>query len=441
VTLTHAAEIAFAVAAVVASTLLVAAVAERVTRRTLVALALLLAALSAAGWVAFGLHQRAAIAVAAGGIMVAALAALVATRIPDLTRRLRRIDERFSEGEARLSTLVEQEASARALELERTLARARADSSSLLVEQERKMAEDRRRTAEERERELGVSLADALTRTQRQVESRLGGWREDLVRAQHAVEAQHGELAQRLRQLIAETEATIAADIERLENESEQQREGIMRVREELTRAVQETVAAGNAELETYAAERRRALHELNDRIRARERALGEQVERAETEATRRVQAAFADVERRQVEQLQRILDRATSSYSDQAAQQFGDAIRASREQAAARLSRELDRAVQAFVREAERVLAEQLGHVADAGAQRLEKRLSQAGASVERQRTEAIAAFEERLTTTEHELRRRVEAFAADVEAERAVLEARLQELARRIDEAIARA
>ena len=85
--------------------------------------------------------------------------------------------------------------------------------------------------------------------------------------------------------------------------------------------------------------------------------------------------------------------------------------------------------------------LAERLAHVGDAGAQRLEKRLSQAGSALERQRAEAIAAFEQRLNSTEHELRRRVDSFTADMEAERAVLEARLHELSRRLDEAMSRA
>jgi len=141
------------------------------------------------------------------------------------------------------------------------------------------------------------------------------------------------------------------------------------------------------------------------------------------------------------VERLERVLDRAASSYSDAAAQQFADAVRASREATATRLSRELDRAVQSFAREAERVLAERLAHVGDVGAQRLEKRLGTVAAGLERQRAEAMTGFEQRLTTAEQELHRRLEGLAADAEAERAVLEARLHELARRIEETIARA
>ena len=57
-----------------------------------------------------------------------------------------------------------------------------------------------------------------------------------------------------------------------------------------------------------------------------------------------------------------------------------------------------------------------------------------------EQKRQEAIDGFESRLTQAEQDLRRRLETLAADAEAERAVLEARLRELARKIDETLAR-
>src|SRR5437667_17560 len=206
-----------------------------------------------------------------------------------------------------------------------------------------------------------------------------------------------------------------------------------------LTRARADS-ASMLAELEGYASDRRRSLHELNERIRKRERQLTELIEREETDATRRIQAGFADVERRQLEQLERILSRATSSYSDAATQQFADTVKSSREAAAVRLSRELDRAVQAFAREAQTVLADRLAQVGDAGAQRLERRQAQVAAGLDRQRTEAIEAFEARLLQAEQELRRRLDTLAADTEAERAVLDARLRELAKRLDETFAR-
>jgi hypothetical protein len=438
---TSGVEIAFAVTALVAGSSVVAAIVSRPPRKTLWAAALAVAAVAIAAWVAFALHPRTAVAVSAVGATLAAATVAASLRMRDLRARVERIDRDLDTAVARLQTVVDTETRERTAELERTLARARADSASLLAEQERRFAEERRREAEDREREASRTIAAAVTRAQQQVEGRLRAWNEDLDRAQRTVAEGLQRLSQRQRQLISEAEMRIAADAERLEAETEQQRSGLLRLRDELTRAIQETIAVGNAELETYAAERRRTLHELNDRIRRRERALAEQIEREETEATRRVTAAFADVERRQVEGLQRVLERATAGYPDMAAQQFSDAIKRARDDAGARLSRELDRAVQSFVREAERVLAERLAHVGDAGAQRVDKRLNQVAAGLERHRDEAIAAFEERLAAAEHEMRRRVDAFVADAEAERAVLEARLHELGHRINETIARA
>jgi uncharacterized phage infection (PIP) family protein YhgE len=320
------------------------------------------------------------------------------------------------------------------------LARARADSASLLAEQERRIAEERRASAAERSRAAVDELGEALTAAQQQIEARFNAWNDDLERAQNAVVDQLAQLAQRQKQLISEAEARIAADAERLEAESEQQRAGLMRLRDELTRATQDTLAAGGSELDTFAAERRRALHELNERMRRRERQMSELIEREETDAMRRIQAGFAEVERKQIEQLDRILTRATSSYSDAAAQQFADTVRGTREAAATRLSRELDRSVQAFAREAQIVLGERMSQVGDAGAQRLERRLAEVSESLERQRAEAVASFEARLTQSEQDLRRRLDLLAADTETERAVLEARLRELARKIDETLAR-
>jgi len=437
---TDAAEIVFAVSAVVAGASLAATVAGRISRNLLAALAIALGAAAIALWVLYAFEQDTPIAVSAAGTTLAAITVLGSMRLRRLVLHARRVDSEIASAEQRLYRVVEQETADRAAELERTLARARAESASQLIEQERRIADERRRSAAEQERTASASLAEALTTTQQQMESRLRAWTEDLDRAQRAVGDQLEHLKQRQRQLIADAETRIAADAERIESEGEQQRAGLVRLRDELARAIQETISEGNAELEAYAAERRRALHELNERIRRRERSLAEQIEREETDATRRIEAAFADIERRQVEQLQRILDRASASFSDAATQQFGDAIRTAREDAATRLSRELDRAVQAFTREAEKVLAEQLGHVGDAGAQRLEKRLNMITGGLDRQRAEAIAVFEQRLLSEEQELRRRIEALAADVEAERAVIEARLHDLAQRIEGTVAR-
>ena len=104
----------------------------------------------------------------------------------------------------------------------------------------------------------------------------------------------------------------------------------------------------------------------------------------------------------------------------------------------ARRLARELDRAVETFAREASSVLGEKLSAVGDAGSRRVEKRMSQIAAGLERQRDDLAASLEQRLDDYEAEFRRRLQSFVADANAERAVLEARLQELDRRVDEAV---
>ena len=160
-----------------------------------------------------------------------------------------------------------------------------------------------------------------------------------------------------------------------------------------------------------------------------------EQIEREEVEAAQRIRAGFEDVQRRHIEQMARTVERATMTYADEATQQFAGLVKSSREDAARRLSRELDRAVETFAREAEVVLAERLAHVGDAGAQRLERRLAEAATSLERQRDEWMSALDVRIGELEHDVRRRLDELSADAEAERAVLEARLQELLRRAD------
>jgi uncharacterized phage infection (PIP) family protein YhgE len=440
VDLVAVAQIVFAVTAVVTAGSLVAAAYDRIGRRALLSLALAIGAAAVAAWVAFVLRRDAALAVVAGGMTLAFGAELLAVRLRDLLRAAGRVDEQLARAQSRLHSLVAREAEERAAELERVLALARADSMSLLAEQERRIAEERRAAAAERTRAAVDELGEALLKAQQQIEARFHAWNDDLERAQNAVVDQIAQLAQRQKQLISEAEAHIAADAERLEAESEQQRAGLVRLRDDLTRATQEAVTSGGSELESFAAERRRALHELNERIRRRERQLAELIEREETEAVRRINAGFADVERKQVEQLDRMLQRATTSYSDAAAQQFADTVRGTREAAATRLSRELDRSVQAFVREAQTVLGERLNQIGDAGAQRLERRLGEVTEGLDRQREEAIANFEARLTQAEQDLRRRLDTLSADAEAERAVLEARLGELARKLDEALTR-
>ena len=345
------------------------------------------------------------------------------------------MDAHLVAAQTRLRELVDREAVERAAELERALARARADSVSLLVEEERRIAEEHRLEFADRGRSGAAALTEALTATQAQVEQRLAGWAQDLDRAAEATKTRIAELAHRQKQLLAEVEVRLVADSDRLAAESDEQRAALGRIRGELDRALEEVLSSANTEIDAHAAERRRALHELDDRLRRRERELVERIEREEVEATQRIKAGFEDVSRRQVEQMGQIVQRATATYTDEAAQQVAALVKTSREDAARRLAREMDRAVEVFAREAELVLAERLAHVGDAGAQRLERRLGEAAKALERQRDEWMTAVDDKLGDLEVEVRRRLEELGADADAERAVIEARLQELLRRLD------
>src|SRR5439155_1614371 len=120
-----------------------------------------------------------------------------------------RVDERLADAESRLAALVEREAADRAAELERTLARARADAVSLLADEERRIADERRALFVEREQEAAGALSEALAETQKQVERRLEEWSRDLDRAADAMRSRLTELTRRQHQLTAEAEQRI----------------------------------------------------------------------------------------------------------------------------------------------------------------------------------------------------------------------------------------
>jgi hypothetical protein len=368
--------------------------------------------------------------------LVLAVLAFALALLAIVQARARRRDP-TDEALARLQTLVAEETASAAEELKSRLARMRADALSSLVEEERKIADERRREFAERERAAGVELAEALSVAARRVDERLRTWGDDLDRAQQSLETDLRRLEQRQKQLIADAEARIETEASELVSTSDEQRASVLRLREELERSAQSAVSEALEELEAHTAERRRVIEEIADRLRRREQALMEQVERGETEAASRIEMSYADIERRQVEHLQRVIAREAERYAEAAGVQFESTMRAAREEAAVRLSRELDRAVEMFVRQADTVFAERLSQTGEAGQQRLEARQRQAQSAFERQQDELAASFAERIAAADAELRRTLGAFVAEAEAERAALAERLAELARRIDEA----
>jgi hypothetical protein len=433
--------IGFAAAVLVLAASFFAAAGGRLDRRTATALGGAVGIGAVAAWLAVAWEPGLTVAVAAAGLTACALATVPAYALSRLVVRGRRIDADYAEAESRLSALLDREAAARAAELERTLALARADSAALLADQERRLAEERRASIAAHEAKSHDELSAKLAGAQRQVERRFAEWAQDLERIEDRLAKQIEKVGARQLELIAQVEARVAADAERIVAESDEQRVAVARLRGELGRSIQEAADSAAAELEAQAADRRRALHEVAERLRRREEALTEQIEREETEAARRIAAGFAEVERKQLDSLQRVIDRATAGYSEIATQQFSEAIKNAQEDAARRLARELERAVASFEREATGVLSDRLAQISDSGTQRLEKRLGQIAAGLERQREDAVRALETRLAEVEEDIRRSLQALVADVGSERTVVEARLQELSRKVEEAYARA
>jgi len=410
--LTTFADLVFAAGIVAAATALALAALHRGSTSVLRGIVALEGVASVGTWIAFALRHDRSLAVAAAGLTVCLLAATAALLLAEALRQRAEIDGRLADAEAHLLAVVARERETRASELELTLARARADSRSILEEQERRLAEERRAVAEQQERAVAAALMTKLAEVQAEVEQRLAGWAEDLDRTAEVTKGQIAELRRRQEQLLAEVEKRMLADAERFSAESEGQRAALAKIRSDIDRTITEALALSSNELDVHAAERRRALHELEERLSRGERALAEQIQREENEATQRIKAGFEDVARRQVEQLDRQVERAVASYATEAAQRFDAAIRTAREDAAKRLTRELDRSVSIFAREAETVLAENLARIGDAGAKRIERRLAEVA----------------------DELGRRQMELQADIDMQRGVLETRLKALGREL-------
>ena len=428
-------DVVFAGAVVVLFGSAAAVVAGRLSRTALLALGGIVSAAALAAWVVVALDPGRERAGAAAGITVCAAAQLGLVILRRLVQQGRDVDSSLAAARDELDALVRRETENRAAELERTLTLARAQSLSRLVEEERRMAEERRVAVNERERQANAELGETLTKIQARIGARLGEWTADLQRSDQELSAQIASLRQRQEQLLAEAAARLGVETERLESVSEEQQERLAALAAQFERVARETAESAHSAIDTHESERRRALQEVAERLRERERELRERIGAEEAEAIQRIQAGFADVERRQIDQLKRIVERTSSSFSEALTRQFGEEIKRGREDAAQRLSRELDRAVEHFSREAQSVLAERLAHVADAGGQRLERKLSQIGTSLEQEQGELTAELKRRIRATEDELRSQVQELAADAEAERTVLAARLNELQRRVD------
>jgi hypothetical protein len=389
------------------------------------AVTLALGALAAGGALALNLVDRFAntdaLLLAAGGLAAAAVAELGLLAFQRGLVRVNEVESLGDEARTKLARFVETEMRERILELERLLARERANASHQLSEQERRLAEVRRDIVERQAERARVELTQAVSAVQERLERRLMAWAADLDRGQRELETHLTGLDQRQREGVTAYEARLAADAERVEAASEEQRLGLLKLREALQRLGTEFLEEGRAEIEVHAAERRRALHEVGERIRNRERSLQEQIEREEVEARSRLSSGLAEAERRHLAMLERAFDRAATRLSDYAEKQFDAQIKESREKAAERLARELEKGIEQFASQAEKEVSDRIAQIARQTADRLQRRITDVARAGESQHEhaaervrqlsarldEALAAAEDRVAMLETDLAR----------------------------------
>ena len=326
----------------------------------------------------------------AGALGVAiVLAALFALALRRARSRVAEIDEIVTSAQRAVRAAGEEEAATQSELLRVAVARAHADSLSAYSTEERRLSDERRGELAVRERDLSERLAETLAAVERRVEERLRAWEADLERAQRALAGEVSKLDQYQTQRIAEVEARIEAEAGELGTTVDQQRAAAIRLREELEQTAKEALSEAIDELQTQAADRRRAIEEIADRLRQREHALAEQVDNAENEARGRLEIAFAELERRQVEQLERASAREIDRLAEAGALEFENRMRAIREESAVRLQAELDRMSETFLRRADVLIASQFQHVADTASQRLNERIAESARRFEASRSQ----------------------------------------------------
>ena len=420
-------EIAFASALAVAAVSLVAVAFARVPERVLLGSAVALGVVALGGAVAAGLEiaqgtdETALLLVTAGGLLLAALFQAGLFLLARGLGRIADIERAGEEARARLDLYLEQHAEERRAQLERTLARERAEASHALGEQERQLAEERRDTVARQAEHARVQLTDAVADAQGRLETRLMAWAADLERSQGELEGQLTKLSQRQKQALEDYDARLRADAERLASASEEQRKALAQLRSEFERLVTQVVQEGRAELEAHAAERRRGLLEFDEHLRSRERALRGQIDRDEAESRARVLAETTEVERRQLAQLEKSLDRAASRFAEDADRRFEAQIRESRDKSAERLSRELEKSIEEYVARAESEVSDRIVHLARQTADRMERRLRDVARAAEAQgeiADDRLRHMTERLNEALADAERRIAEYERDVDA-----------------------
>ncbi|MGD0273173.1 MAG: hypothetical protein ABSB96_05560 [Gaiellaceae bacterium] len=431
-----ASQIVFAVSVVLAAIALVIAAFGRGFRTVAIAISTVIGFAAAVIWILFALRRDHALVIGAGGTTASFFASLGTWAVVTGLQHTRRVERELERGHKQLRAMIDAEVRQRGGELERILARARADSSSQLAEQERSLAETRRHALAEAEQGVHQRLAQMLAEGQREIEDRIVSLRGDLGHTENVLSREVGDILRGLQELVRDARSRIESDSERMANESDEHRASIARFRVEMGEVLEKALADNRDELEKFANERRRVIQDVAERLGRREQEVVERIEREEAEAQRRIQAGVAEIERRQLEQLRRFVERAVSSFSDEHANQFEDAMRVAREEAARRLTRELDRAVETYTRQAQALLGERARLLGDDAESKMEVRLNATLDQIRERGEKAWSALEKRVADFELELRARLETLGSEAESERKSLDSRIHELHHRLEE-----
>ena len=421
-------QLAFAAAFGVVGLSLVFLILGRVTPKVLLwtTAALLLGALGCLAALAVNLisdwGETDAIVLGAAGFGAAAVAEAGLFALARGLERIREQEGIVRRGEEHITALLEASAAERSTELERTLARERANASHLLGQQERKLTLERRDLIARQADRARAELAHSIEQVQERLEQRLAAWAADLDRGQRALEARLNELARRQADAINAYDARLKADSEHLKTLTEEQQAAVTRLRSELQQVGQAILEEGRSEMEVHSAERTKALQELTSRFRQAERDLREHLEREQADATERLTAGFSDIERRQRENLERGLERSATRLTEDAERRFDGQIKQSREKSAQRLSHELDKQMEQFARRAEKEISDRIGEAAQQAAGRLERRITDITRQAEAQHEvagERLRAMTERLDGALSQAEARIASFEAQIETQ----------------------
>ncbi len=381
--------------------------------------------------------------VAFAGLVAASAAEAGALGLSRGLRRLRAVEDEQARLLGELDAALSVHAGERMAALEQTLARERAETRHLLGEEERRLREDRRRAVEQESAAASAALVETISQNQQRLEQRLTAWASDLERAQQQLKARLEDLIRRQAEALKAHEQRLeehAAEVASLE---ELQNDAIARVRGELDRALKQAEETAHGEIETHAAERRRALHEVSERLRTRERSLREQIAREEVEARTRLAQVIEETERRHLETLERMLDRAVVRLSEDAERRFDQQLRDSREKTAERLGRELELSMDAFTRSAEKEVATRIAETAQNSAVKLQRQVDDVVRAAEVQTgisNERIKALSERLEHSLEAANERLVAFEANIELELAAKLGEFERMLRSVEQTIER-